>query len=142
MDPRLKYDDSEDGTMALIKLWQEFAEFNKDSKQIEADVHRKCIFGSHAAAYMTTLMEDSESINEKSLHDFPKCLGNIPAIELSWVSLREWLCSTLSWLPKLNHFGISEEETTKAQGRNYSPRASRNADYAWWFWDLQSERLH
>ena len=54
MDPELKSDDSKDGTVALIKLWQEFAEFNKDGKQIEADVHHKsCIFGSHAAAYMT-----------------------------------------------------------------------------------------
>ncbi|KAL6321496.1 hypothetical protein AAG906_018465 [Vitis piasezkii] len=35
---------------------------------IEADVHRECIFGSHAAAYAMTLMEDSELINEKSLY--------------------------------------------------------------------------
>ena len=51
--------------------------------RIEADVHRKCIFGSHAAAYAMTLIEDSELINEKSLYDFPKCLRNILAIEIS-----------------------------------------------------------
>ena len=73
--------------MALIKLWREFVEeFNEGGKQIDADVHKR-IFGSHATAYMTTLMEDSELINKKTLH--PKCLGNIPAIEMSWAPLRE-----------------------------------------------------
>ena len=57
--------------------------------RIEADVHRKCIFGSHAAAYAMTLMEDSELINEKSLYDFPKCLRNILAIEISGTPIRE-----------------------------------------------------
>ena len=72
--------------MALIKLWWEFVEFNEGGKQIDVDVH-KCISGSHATAYMTTLMEDSELINKKTLH--PNYLGNIPAIEMSWAPLRE-----------------------------------------------------
>ena len=88
MDPELKSDDSKDGTVALIKLWREFVEFNEGGKQIDADVNKR-ISGSHATADMTTLMEDSEPINEKSLHNFPKCLGNIPAIEMSWAPLRE-----------------------------------------------------
>ena len=46
--------------------------------RIEADVHRKCIFGSHAAAYTMTLIEDSELIKEKSLYDFLKCFGKYP----------------------------------------------------------------
>ena len=66
--------------MALIKLGREFVEFNEGGKQIDADVQKR-ISGSHATAYMTTLMEDSELINKKTLH--PKWLGNIPAIEMS-----------------------------------------------------------
>ena len=66
--------------MALIKMLQEFAEFNKDSKQIEVDVHRKYIFEGHVAAYATISMKNSESIDGKSLHNFPKYLGIIPAV--------------------------------------------------------------
>ncbi|GFQ03754.1 60S ribosomal protein l5 [Phtheirospermum japonicum] len=35
-----------------------FAGFNKDSKQLDAEVHRKYIYGGHVAAYMNTLIED------------------------------------------------------------------------------------
>ncbi|XWS22135.1 hypothetical protein CRYUN_Cryun29cG0008600 [Craigia yunnanensis] len=35
-----------------------FAGFSKDSKQLDAEVHHKYIYGGHVAAYMRTLMED------------------------------------------------------------------------------------
>ncbi|NBH76560.1 hypothetical protein D3Z29_11970, partial [Rodentibacter pneumotropicus] len=35
-----------------------FAGFSKDSKQLDAEVHRKYIYGGHVAAYMNTLTED------------------------------------------------------------------------------------
>ncbi|THG19419.1 hypothetical protein TEA_029988 [Camellia sinensis var. sinensis] len=35
-----------------------FAGFSKDSKQLDAEVHRKYIYGGHVSAYMATLMED------------------------------------------------------------------------------------
>lgn len=35
-----------------------FAGFSKDSKQLDAEVHRKYIYGGHVAAYMNSLIED------------------------------------------------------------------------------------
>ncbi|GMQ08638.1 hypothetical protein CsSME_00052273 [Camellia sinensis var. sinensis] len=35
-----------------------FSGFSKDSKQLDAEVHRKYIYGAHVAAYMKILMED------------------------------------------------------------------------------------
>ncbi|KAL8525922.1 hypothetical protein ACS0TY_015229 [Phlomoides rotata] len=35
-----------------------FAGFNKDSKQLDAEVHRKYIYGGHISAYMNALIED------------------------------------------------------------------------------------
>ncbi|KAI8003012.1 60S ribosomal protein L5 [Camellia lanceoleosa] len=35
-----------------------FCGFSKDSKQLDAEVHRKYIYGGHVAAYMKILMED------------------------------------------------------------------------------------
>ncbi|KVI01051.1 Ribosomal protein L5 eukaryotic/L18 archaeal [Cynara cardunculus var. scolymus] len=44
-----------EGPPALLKR---FAGFSKDGKQLDADVHRKYIYGGHVASNMRTLMED------------------------------------------------------------------------------------
>ncbi|WP_248792645.1 hypothetical protein, partial [Escherichia coli] len=35
-----------------------FAGFKKEEKQLDAEVHRKYVYGGHVAAYMRTLIED------------------------------------------------------------------------------------
>ncbi|PWA82407.1 ribosomal protein L18/L5, Ribosomal protein L5 eukaryotic/L18 archaeal [Artemisia annua] len=47
-----------DGGIDIPHSEKRFAGFNKDSKQLDAEVHRKYIYGGHVAAYMRTLMED------------------------------------------------------------------------------------
>ncbi|XP_022945687.1 60S ribosomal protein L5-like isoform X2 [Cucurbita moschata] len=47
-----------DGGLDIPHSDKRFAGFSKDSKQLDADVHRKYIYGGHVAAYMRTLMED------------------------------------------------------------------------------------
>ncbi|KAI6699080.1 hypothetical protein NL676_019199 [Syzygium grande] len=47
-----------DGGLDIPHSEKRFAGFSKDSKQLDADVHRKYIYGGHVAAYMRTLMED------------------------------------------------------------------------------------
>ncbi|XP_057508022.1 60S ribosomal protein L5-1-like [Actinidia eriantha] len=47
-----------DGGLDIPHSDKRFAGFGKDSKQLDADVHRKYIYGGHVAAYMGTLMED------------------------------------------------------------------------------------
>ena len=91
-------------------------------KQIEVGVHRKCIFGSHVA--------DGESINAKPLHNFLKCLGNIPTIEMSWAPPQEVVMQHVELTARIESLwyqlypGSSELEVM------------RDA-----VWDLQSERL-
>ncbi|WOL02973.1 60S ribosomal protein L5 [Canna indica] len=47
-----------DGGLDIPHSDKRFAGFKKDEKQLDADVHRKYIFGGHIASYMRTLMED------------------------------------------------------------------------------------
>ncbi|KAF5746217.1 60S ribosomal protein L5 [Tripterygium wilfordii] len=47
-----------DGGLDIPHSDKRFAGFNKDDKQLDAEVHRKYIYGGHVAAYMRTLMED------------------------------------------------------------------------------------
>ncbi|KAL9457194.1 hypothetical protein AB3S75_006270 [Citrus x aurantiifolia] len=47
-----------DGGLDIPHSEKRFAGFGKDSKQLDAEVHRKYIYGGHVAAYMRTLMED------------------------------------------------------------------------------------
>uniref|UniRef100_A0A5B7BHZ2 Large ribosomal subunit protein uL18 C-terminal eukaryotes domain-containing protein n=1 Tax=Davidia involucrata TaxID=16924 RepID=A0A5B7BHZ2_DAVIN len=47
-----------DGGLDIPHSEKRFAGFSKESKQLDAEVHRKYIHGGHVAAYMRTLMED------------------------------------------------------------------------------------
>ncbi|KAK4717625.1 hypothetical protein R3W88_015963 [Solanum pinnatisectum] len=47
-----------DGGIDIPHSEKRFAGYSKDSKQLDAEVHRKYIYGGHVAAYMNTLMED------------------------------------------------------------------------------------
>ncbi|KAK8940371.1 60S ribosomal protein L5 [Platanthera guangdongensis] len=51
-----------DGGLDIPHSDKRFAGFKKDDKQLDAEVHRKYIFGGHVADYMRILMED-EPIN-------------------------------------------------------------------------------
>ncbi|KAH7681215.1 Ribosomal protein L5 eukaryotic/L18 archaeal protein [Dioscorea alata] len=47
-----------DGGLDIPHSDKRFAGFKKDEKQLDAEVHRKYIFGGHIASYMRTLTED------------------------------------------------------------------------------------
>ncbi|CAL9197892.1 unnamed protein product [Musa hybrid cultivar] len=47
-----------DGGLDIPHSDKRFAGFKKDEKQLDAEVHRKYIFGGHVASYMKTLTED------------------------------------------------------------------------------------
>ncbi|XP_031101223.1 60S ribosomal protein L5-like [Ipomoea triloba] len=47
-----------DGGIDIPHSDKRFAGFSKDSKQLDAEVHRKYIYGGHVAAYMRNLIED------------------------------------------------------------------------------------
>ncbi|GMP78811.1 hypothetical protein CsSME_00034605 [Camellia sinensis var. sinensis] len=47
-----------DGGLDIPHSDKRFSGFSKDSKQLDAEVHRKYIYGGHVAAYMKILMED------------------------------------------------------------------------------------
>ncbi|XP_057984518.1 60S ribosomal protein L5 [Hevea brasiliensis] len=47
-----------DGGLDIPHSDKSFAGFNKESKQLDAELHRKYFYGGHVAAYMRMLMED------------------------------------------------------------------------------------
>ncbi|KAF3779608.1 60S ribosomal protein L5 [Nymphaea thermarum] len=49
-----------------------FAGFSKEQKHLDAEVHRKFIFGGHVAAYMKTLMEDEPEKYQSQFSEYVK----------------------------------------------------------------------
>ncbi|KAI5388994.1 60S ribosomal protein L5, variant 3, partial [Lathyrus oleraceus] len=50
--------DALDGGLDIPHSDKRFAGFDKEKQELDAEVHRKYIFGGHVSAYMKTLIED------------------------------------------------------------------------------------
>lgn len=61
-----------DGGLDIPHSEKRFAGFSKDSKQLDAEVHRKYIYGGHVAAYMRTLMEDEPEKYQSHFSEYIK----------------------------------------------------------------------
>ncbi|GJS28310.1 60S ribosomal protein L5 [Tanacetum coccineum] len=70
-----------DGGLDIPHSEKRFAGFNKDGKQLDAEVHRKYIYGGHVAAYMRTLMEDEPEKYQTRFSDYIKAGAEPDTIE-------------------------------------------------------------
>ncbi|MBA0669239.1 hypothetical protein Goklo_007446 [Gossypium klotzschianum] len=61
-----------DGGIDIPHSEKRFAGFNKDSKQLDPEVHRKYIYGGHVASYMRTLMEDEPEKYQSHFSEYIK----------------------------------------------------------------------
>ncbi|KAL6979596.1 60S ribosomal protein L5 [Sarracenia purpurea var. burkii] len=61
-----------DGGLDIPHSEKRFAGFAKDSKQLDAELHRKYIYGGHVAAYMRTLMEDEPEKYQSHFSEYIK----------------------------------------------------------------------
>ncbi|XP_011037361.1 PREDICTED: 60S ribosomal protein L5-like [Populus euphratica] len=61
-----------DGGLDIPHSEKRFAGFGKDNKQLDAEVHRKYIYGGHVAAYMRTLMEDEPEKYQSHFSEYLK----------------------------------------------------------------------
>ncbi|KAJ6297431.1 hypothetical protein OIU78_023054 [Salix suchowensis] len=61
-----------DGGLDIPHSEKRFAGFAKDNKQLDAEVHRKYIYGGHVAAYMRTLMEDEPEKYQSHFSEYIK----------------------------------------------------------------------
>jgi len=61
-----------DGGLDIPHSEKRFAGFSKDSKNLDAEVHRKYIYGGHVSAYMQTLMEDEPEKYQTHFSDYIK----------------------------------------------------------------------
>nr|XP_016439554.1 PREDICTED: 60S ribosomal protein L5-like [Nicotiana tabacum] len=61
-----------DGGIDIPHSEKRFAGFGKDSKQLDAGVHRKYIYGGHVSAYMKTLMEDEPEKYQSHFSEYIK----------------------------------------------------------------------
>ncbi|KAL0903665.1 hypothetical protein M5K25_028061 [Dendrobium thyrsiflorum] len=61
-----------DGGLDIPHSEKRFAGFKKDDKQLDAEVHRKYIFGGHVADYMRILMEDEPEKYQAQFSDYIK----------------------------------------------------------------------
>ncbi|KAG4193030.1 hypothetical protein ERO13_A07G194900v2 [Gossypium hirsutum] len=61
-----------DGGVDIPHSEKRFAGFNKDSKQLDPEVHRKYTYGGHVAAYMKNLMEDEPEKYQSHFSEYIK----------------------------------------------------------------------
>ncbi|XP_019160352.1 PREDICTED: 60S ribosomal protein L5 [Ipomoea nil] len=61
-----------DGGLDIPHSDKRFAGFSKDSKQLDAELHRKYIYGGHVAGYMKTLMEDEPEKYQSHFSEYVK----------------------------------------------------------------------
>lgn len=61
-----------DGGLDIPHSEKRFAGFGKDSKQLDAELHRKYIYGGHVAAYMNGLMEDEPEKYQSQFSEYIK----------------------------------------------------------------------
>ncbi|XP_044465027.1 60S ribosomal protein L5-like [Mangifera indica] len=61
-----------DGGLDIPHSDKRFAGFSKDSKQLDAELHRKYIYGGHVASYMRTLMEDEPEKYQSHFSEYIK----------------------------------------------------------------------
>ncbi|CAM8887336.1 hypothetical protein QQ045_025742 [Rhodiola kirilowii] len=61
-----------DGGLDIPHSEKRFAGYGKDSKQLDAEVHRKYIYGGHVAAYVRTLMEDEPEKYQSHFSEYVK----------------------------------------------------------------------
>uniref|UniRef100_A0A7N0TS19 Large ribosomal subunit protein uL18 C-terminal eukaryotes domain-containing protein n=1 Tax=Kalanchoe fedtschenkoi TaxID=63787 RepID=A0A7N0TS19_KALFE len=61
-----------DGGLDIPHSEKRFAGFSKDSKQLDAEVHRKYIYGGHVASYMRTLIEDEPEKYQTHFSEYVK----------------------------------------------------------------------
>ncbi|KAH1129728.1 hypothetical protein J1N35_001106 [Gossypium stocksii] len=61
-----------DGGIDIPHGEKRFAGFNKDSKQLDPEVHRKYIYGGHVASYMRTLTEDEPEKYQSHFSEYIK----------------------------------------------------------------------
>ncbi|XP_010551993.1 PREDICTED: 60S ribosomal protein L5-like [Tarenaya hassleriana] len=61
-----------DGGLDIPHSDKRFAGFNKESKQLDAEVHRKYIYGVHVADYMRVMMEDEPEKYQSHFSEYIK----------------------------------------------------------------------
>ncbi|CAL1367167.1 unnamed protein product [Linum trigynum] len=61
-----------DGGLDIPHSEKRFAGFSKDSKQLDADVHRKYLYGGHVANYMRILQEDEPEKYQTHFSEYSK----------------------------------------------------------------------
>ncbi|XP_059659954.1 large ribosomal subunit protein uL18 isoform X2 [Cornus florida] len=61
-----------DGGLDIPHSDKRFAGFSKDSKQLDAEVHRKYVYGGHVTAYMKILMEDEPEKYQSHFSEYIK----------------------------------------------------------------------
>nr|AFK39593.1 unknown [Lotus japonicus] len=61
-----------DGGLDIPHSDKRFAGFDKEKKELDAEVHRKYVFGGHVAAYMKTLIEDEPEKYQSHFSEYIK----------------------------------------------------------------------
>ncbi|GAA0184289.1 ribosomal protein [Lithospermum erythrorhizon] len=70
-----------DGGLDIPHSDKRFAGFNKESKQLEAEVHRKYIYGGHIADYMSSMQEEEPEKYQSHFSEYLKTCLEVDGLE-------------------------------------------------------------
>ncbi|KAB5530059.1 hypothetical protein DKX38_020140 [Salix brachista] len=114
-----------DGGLDIPHSEKRFAGFGKDNKQLDAEVHRKYIYGGHVAAYMRTLMEDEPEKYQSHFSEYLK---------------REIDADCMEALYKKVHAAIRADPTTKKSEKE-QPKEHKRYNLKKLTYDERKEKL-
>ncbi|KAJ6763888.1 RIBOSOMAL PROTEIN L5-RELATED [Salix purpurea] len=114
-----------DGGLDIPHSEKRFAGFGKDNKQLDAEVHRKYIYGGHVAAYMRTLMEDEPEKYQSHFSEYLK---------------REIDADCMEALYKKVHAAIRADPTTKKSEKE-QPKQHKRYNLKKLTYDERKEKL-
>ena len=82
-----------DGGLDIPHSEKRFFGFSNDSKQLDAEVHRKCIYVGHVSAYMGTFMEDEPETYQSHFSEYIKKIVEQDGIEEMYKKVHATICA-------------------------------------------------
>lgn len=82
-----------DGGLDIPHSDKRFFGFSNDSKQLDAEVHRKCIYVGHVSAYMGTFMEDEPETYQSHFSEYIKKIVEQDGIEEMYKKVHATICA-------------------------------------------------
>jgi hypothetical protein len=99
-----------DGGIDIPHSTKRFPGYDDESKEFNAEVHRKHIFGVHVADYMKHLLEEDEDAFKKQFSAYIKSGVTADAVSLSNISVKKYFYPKFLPKPLRHHIPVRDNK--------------------------------